>query len=92
MGESIDLFFCFQIFFRFFCPVATPRQSQKSFFIPSPHADNSKNHFSFRRRTPTTPKIIFHPVAARRRLQKSFFTPSAHADDLKSQHWHIVET
>jgi hypothetical protein len=46
--------------------------------------DNPKNHFSPRRRTPTTSKIIFHSVAALRRLQKSFFIPSLHYNDFKN--------
>jgi hypothetical protein len=64
--------------------VATRRRPRKVFFNPSAHADDSRNHFSPRRRTPTTPKIVFQPVGARRQLQKVFFTSSAHADSKTS--------
>jgi hypothetical protein len=53
--------------------VGACRRLQKSFFIPSPHYNGFKNHFSRRRSTTTTSKIVFCPVVALQRCNTLFF-------------------
>jgi membrane-bound metal-dependent hydrolase YbcI (DUF457 family) len=59
-----------------FQPGGTLRFLQKSFFSPAELSAFFKNHFSVRRNSPLSLKIIFQPGGTLRFLQKSFFSPA----------------
>jgi hypothetical protein len=68
----------------FFQPGGTSRRAQKSFFSPAELSDEFKNHFSARRNSPTSSKIIFQAGGTLRRVQKSFFKPAELSDEFKN--------